>query len=294
MHIQRQNEAFAYRLAADLTKKFVNDLHREFKEWHKTRPDRKRGDWMQNMGVRGWPNVERFLEDRYPESCRGLDMGIEQAQEVMEGRGKRWSYPYETGPEAEAQYGYDPKAVAAGMLILHHTKNNASGRYYQIGYDENLLADIFQKRMKMQKDYEERQRKLLNANTIRCAAPEYMSDEWYQADDYAPYDDTNDGFSEPIQQLTDRLRKEFTDWATPVVESTKWGGPSDAWKPKPEELASEWPYVEQFLKERYPAAHQGLDDGREGALPVAKETPYAMSQGLGYETGPDAVAKVRL
>jgi glutaredoxin-like protein NrdH len=124
--------------------------------------------------------------------------------------------------------------------------------------------------------------------------PEYKSNEWYDDDYEAWYDDVDKGFNEPIKQLTDRLHKEFTDWATPLVEKTEWpyGG---KWKPEPADLVGEWPYVERFLKDKYPAVHRGFDMGREEALSLATDTVDKNYQNKhhtqGYPTGPDAIAQ---
>ena len=82
-----------------------------------------------------WRNIEKFLQKHYPASYRGLDMGFEEAQPILDAKSlspavkvyrerhpapPRAYRPYETGPEAYSQYGYDPREIAAGMLLLHN------------------------------------------------------------------------------------------------------------------------------------------------------------------------------
>lgn len=74
---------------------------------------------------------------------------------MVRGEASRFDAPYETGPEAESKYGYDPHQIAAAMVLLH---NKADGsRDWAIPEDMNLLTSIFTKRQKMQRDYERRQ-----------------------------------------------------------------------------------------------------------------------------------------
>lgn len=77
-------------------------------------------------------------------------------------------------------------------------------------------------------------------------------------------------------EMTQRLKQEFDDWAGPSGSKAGIG-------PWPKNLVKHWPYVEKFMKENYPAAHQGHDQGLEEAGP-------ALDAG-NYETGPEAVAK---
>ena len=192
MHIQRQSEAFAFRIAAvprtaaDLVKKYTDQLYKEFHDWL----DTERGgewpvgttrptDYTQPMGgpLTYWDNIEEFMKERYPAAYRGYRYGQEQAACALDGYGMTFpirerTVPYETGPEAVEKYGYDPKQVAAGFMYLHstvHNKARPTSRTNRIPRDIDRLSDIFQKRVDMQE--QARQRKLLNANTIRCAMP---------------------------------------------------------------------------------------------------------------------------
>ena len=169
---RKRLNANTIRCAADLTKKFIDQLQNEFTTWHQSQPNPD--DWPLYRGVGGWENVEKFLHEKYPACYRGFDYCLEQARPLMHDKGfvdnGKYQQPphYETGPEAEAKYGYDPKAVAAGMILLHNKENDWHGdRGSRIDVDTRLLNDIFQKRVMMQHEYE--QRKLVNANTIRCA-----------------------------------------------------------------------------------------------------------------------------
>lgn len=212
MEIQRQSEAFAYRLAAppvsrhystkvlqgihktaaDLVKDYTDNLYKEFHDWATQRgvvpvgfPAGHEDEWDYTKPMGGpltyWDNIEGFFKERYPEAYRGFNMAEEKARPLMDTGYCGWSdqtrqaKPYETGPEAEAKYGYDPRQLAAGMMYLHtwsHSQNPQTGwRGDKLSRDIDRLSDIFQKRMQMQENA--RQRKLVNANTIRCATTYY-------------------------------------------------------------------------------------------------------------------------
>ncbi len=167
MQILTQAEQWPFRCAA-VNQDMVNRLHKEFLDWTKTRdraaPSYK--DWKQygdpDAGpIAHWRSIEDFLKDRYPASNRSLNFGHEEAGSLLDWD---WRHPdesqgmklYETGPEAEAQYGYDPKEVAATMMLLHNKSQPL--REDLVQEDEDRLVDIFNKRQKMQQNYEQRQR----------------------------------------------------------------------------------------------------------------------------------------
>jgi hypothetical protein len=91
----------------------------------------------------------------------------------------------------------------------------------------------------------------------------------------------SDGF-DPMS-VTTRLHQEFNDWATPLAQAGKIG-------PYPQNLVKHWPYVERFMKEKYPAAHNGFDMGHEEARPAINRGLKNPEKAI-YETGPDAVEK---
>lgn len=164
-------DPFSQKKAA-VNQDLVDRLHGEFKDWRKQQP---RGSIFGGGiigGIDHWPNIEMFLKDNYPAAHRGLEMGHEQAGLLMDGIppsmiegnnpdiSSQYSVgasfdPYETGPEAEAQYGYDPKEIAAAMLLLHNKSDRFRGDMSH--EDQARLNDIAQKRYQMQRDYEQRQ-----------------------------------------------------------------------------------------------------------------------------------------
>lgn len=102
------------------------------------------------------------------------------------------------------------------------------------------------------------------------------------------------------QDLVDQLHNEFHDWwhttgkAIPAQDG--WGQPSYEAHRGP---VGWWPNVENFLADRYPAAHRGFSKGWEGAQQmldskkdknVYGETPEEDRVISPYETGPDAEA----
>lgn len=167
MKIQRQRDAYAYRLASNkydpAVYKLTDRLQGEFEDW-----------WAGAMKQRGfkhdcrepfdqWGEIELFLKDKYPAAYRGLNMGMEKAQPLIDQQKGHFGDPvphshdpYPTGPDAIAQHGYDPKEIAAGMLLLHNEAHGYRTDLTQIDHDR--LFDIAQKRSKMQRDYESRQK----------------------------------------------------------------------------------------------------------------------------------------
>jgi ribosomal protein S18 acetylase RimI-like enzyme len=147
---------------AAVNRKLVNRLYSEFHDWWGTNKDdlyfteRNNG----GMGPLGhWPNIEAFLADHYPAAHRNLDMGMEAAQPLMDGKGLYGDRvpdapTYETGQAAVDLHGYDPKEIAASMLLLHNGVNPQRGDMAQ--HDQDRLNDIFDKRVKMQRTHEQR------------------------------------------------------------------------------------------------------------------------------------------
>jgi hypothetical protein len=134
-------------------KKFVKKLHGEMKQWAKEAHEDDFGGDPSDPAY-NWEDIESFLKNRYPAAHRGMEMGMEDARPLVHGEPSSFDAPYETGPEAEGKYGYDPRQVAAAMVLLH---NKADGdRDWAIPQDMGLLVDIFTKRQQMQRDYEQR------------------------------------------------------------------------------------------------------------------------------------------
>lgn len=172
-------------------KKFVKKLHGEMKQWaREAHEDDFAGD--PSDPAYYWEDIESFLKNRYPAAHRGMEMGMEDARPLVHGAPSSFDAPYETGPEAEGKYGYDPHQVAAAMVLLH---NKADGdRGWAIPEDMGLLVDIFTKRQQMQRDYERRQ----GAAWRTAATPEEARDEGgegYQPDPFM--DSWNEDISPP-------------------------------------------------------------------------------------------------
>lgn len=178
--MQRNYEQRNARLktAADLAKEYTDQLNDEFHDWAIKRgkvpvgfPAGSENEWDYTKPMGGpltyWDNIEGFFKERYPEAYRGFNMAEEKARPLMDNGRATWSAetmrakPYETGSEAEAKYGYDPKALAAGMIYLHNWAHAQSAqnswRGDKLPRDINRLNDIFQKRQQMQRNYEQNQ-----------------------------------------------------------------------------------------------------------------------------------------
>lgn len=160
--IPQAGDALVPRFAA-VTQNLVDRLHDEFKDWHRQQPKGSIFGGGMIGGLNEWPNIERFLKDRYPAAHRGLDMGYEEAGHVLLDGHSPMPYmvdsgmdtrPYETGPEAEATHGYDPKEIAAGMLLLHNKTDRFRGDMSQ--EDQARLNDIARKRFDMQRAHDRR------------------------------------------------------------------------------------------------------------------------------------------
>lgn len=140
---------------AALAKTLVDNLEDEYADWW------DQTGWGGKARINSWPHVEEFLKDRYPAAHRGLSYGFEEARPLLDWD---WRHPdedpgqlqrYQTGPEAIAQHGYDPKEVAAAMLLLHNESDPS--RADLSDEDQQRLVDIAEKRTKMQRDFERRQ-----------------------------------------------------------------------------------------------------------------------------------------
>jgi ribosomal protein S18 acetylase RimI-like enzyme len=150
---------------AAVTQDLVDRLHNEFHQWwHDTGYDEiQKGQTQSERGpIQWWPNVEEFLSEKYPAAHRGYDNGLEEAGSNLRGlspmpyqqQSGMDTTPYDTGPEAVARHGYDPKEIAAGMLLLHNKAHPFRGDLAE--EDQVRLNDIFNKRQQMQRDYEQR------------------------------------------------------------------------------------------------------------------------------------------
>ncbi len=262
---------------AAVTQNLVDRLHGEFKDWHRQQPKGSIFGGGMIGGINEWPNIERFLKDRYPAAHRGLDMGYEEAGHVLLDGHSPMPYmvdsgmdtrPYETGPEAEATHGYDPKEIAAGMLLLHNKTDRLRGDMSQ--EDQARLNDIAQKRYQMQRAHEQRQQLGALIKTAAELAHEYAR----------------------------QLHDEFHDWArndADWLHGSKTTDVPDYTKPMGGPLCY-WENVEKFLKDRYPAVHRDYRFGEETARPVLDNKrvtfpPMHAGDHEPYETGPEAVAR---
>ena len=155
---------------AALDHDLTNRLDKEFHQWWDENGEEPEDFFGESSGdedgygadpnsyaVRGplgnWPNIENFLKDRYPAAHKDLEFGDEEASIGLDGK---WvNDKYETGPQAIHQHGYDPKEIAAGMLLLHNSSHPGRGDWYE--EDQKRLNDIAQKRFQMQRNYDQRQ-----------------------------------------------------------------------------------------------------------------------------------------
>jgi GNAT superfamily N-acetyltransferase len=163
--IDRHNARVAMRRMriAAFNQELIDRLRGEYHDWYD-----ENGNEALNWAGRGplgnWRQIENFMKTKYPAAHRGLNAGQESVMPLLDfgsrvlsplNGQKDTTAPYETGPEAFKQYGYDPKEVAAGMLLLHNQSHPQRGD--MLDYDIDRLSDIAQKRSEMQRNYEQRQ-----------------------------------------------------------------------------------------------------------------------------------------
>lgn len=219
---QQMQRAYEQRTAA-FNQEFVDNLKREFHDWHKQQPKGSIFGGGMIGGLNEWPNIEKFLKDKYPAAHRNLNMGHEQAGLLMDGfdpSGIEGGDPYssdhmpeasfdayETGPEAINRYGYDPKEIAAGMLLLHNKTDRFRGDMSH--EDQQRLVDIAQKRFTMQRDYEQRQNTAAHRTAMPAPMPEGITFHHYGEDD----------------RLPKWMRRLDIDLETPAVEARHNGKP---------------------------------------------------------------------
>ena len=263
MHIQRQADSFAYRMAV-YNQELVDRLKSEFDDWWENADIEpwRRSDPHGRGPIGDWKNVESFLRERYPYASTSGDiyMGWEQVglgrlDRTFSENEMRYErkYPFETGPDAIKAYGYDPREVAASMLLLHNQTHPGRQGPEFTEKDQARLVDIYNKRQQMQRDYEQRAKQAIRLahNTIRCATVN-------------PY-------------LVDKLNAKFLRWT----------------QGRNLQL-DHWPTIERFLKDEYPAVYRGHELGRENAgMLVDYPDKTIHSLGMGdrspYETGPEAI-----
>ena len=253
-------------------------LEKEFHGWYGEHGNEKL-NWAGRGPLGNWRQIENFLKDKYPEAHRGLEAGVESARPVLDDSPRPGdaaaTLPYQTGSDAIAQHGYDPKEIAAGMLYLHNRTHPGRQDPGWLTMDTDRLVDIARKRSEMERQYEQRS---AAANRTTPISPSPLTDD-----------------------IIYGISREFTDWA----KENKKGNPYDdrAWEkrqrgqiPKTRGPIGYWPNVEEFLKERYPAGHRGLTYGFEDAMPLLdyerKDEPLPWLDGKeDYETGHEAVQK---
>lgn len=171
---------------AAVNREMVDRLNGEFHDWYGANKDDLYFTERNNkgMGPLGhWPNIEEFLAERYPAAHRDLDMGMEAAQPLMDGQ-ERGLYgdrapdasAYETGQAAVDLHGYDPREVAASMLLLHNGANPSRGDMAQV--DQDRLNDIARKRFDMQRAHDRRTHQAAKPRGGDCyqAAGRYILD----------------------------------------------------------------------------------------------------------------------
>jgi ribosomal protein S18 acetylase RimI-like enzyme len=243
----------------------IKRLEREYHAWYGENGNEGL-DYSGRGPLGNWRNIENFMKDKYPAAHRGLNAGQESVMPLLDfgsrvlsplnGR-EDTTAPYETGSDAIRQHGYDPKEVAAAMLLLHNrTHPHRSDLEY---YDTDRLVGIARSRSRMQQDYEQR--------NARLAAV--------------------------TQGLVDRLHDEFHDWYDQNKDELFFQVPNN----NGQGPLGHWPNIESFLADRYPAANKGHEMGMEEAargLDGLSPMPYQLrghADLTPYDTGPEAVER---
>lgn len=154
----------------------LQKLHDDFHDWYAENGN-ERLNWAGRGPLGNWHQIENFLKDRYPAAHKNITTGKEQAGHLLDtghigedgtdycpkcedhpfdkkncaycgGTGQPPSpLAYETGPDAVARHGYDPKEVAAGMLLLHNRTHPHRSDLEQ--GDNDRLSEIARMRSQM-------------------------------------------------------------------------------------------------------------------------------------------------
>lgn len=168
------------RLAAN--EDLLSQLHDEFHGWYAEHGNEKL-NWAGRGPLGNWHQIENFLKDRYPEAHKGITTGKEEAGSLLDtgqlgpdgdycpkchGRGFHLlrtneacpscngsgkpdqPMAYATGPDAVDRHGYDPKEIAAGMLLLHNRTHSERSDLEQ--GDNDRLSEIARMRSQMQRE----------------------------------------------------------------------------------------------------------------------------------------------
>lgn len=212
--IPEAGEALVPRFAA-FDQDLIDRLRGHYLDWYGENGDERLEGHHPDFGSLGpfsnWHNIEQFMRSEYPAAHRGLSVGLEGTGRLLDtgfnsnepgrdnctgcygsGRDRRTGQAcercggtgvsdeplaYETGPDAVATHGYDPKEVAAGMLLLHNQSQPQRGDMLDMDIDR--MSDIAQKRFDMQRAYEQR-----NARTAMPApTPRGMTFHYYPDDE---------------------------------------------------------------------------------------------------------------
>jgi hypothetical protein len=216
-------------------KNLLQNLENEFHGWYAENGNEKL-NWAGRGPLGNWHQIENFLKDRYPAAHKGITTGKEETGHLLDngqlgpdgdycptchGQGHHVLYTdrtcvscggtgkpdqplaYETGPDAIARHGYDPKEIAAGMLLLHNRTHNLRSDMEQA--DNDRLSEIARMRSQMQPREAARRRELIAsldyADIIRLAG------------DGMSWEDT---ISHINQVLADGEPEEYNDGIEPV------------------------------------------------------------------------------
>jgi hypothetical protein len=167
-----QNHTAAKLIVAALNEETIGKLHSEFRDWWRSGDGpaafnshplivwcrkqnqesyRRIQNEMKRRGPIGWwPNVENFLKQKYPAAHKNFEAGLEDAVFWLDKGGV-----YDTGQDSISQHGYDPREIAAGMVFLHNESHPFRGDMAQ--KDQQRLTDIYNKRVQMQEEYNQKQ-----------------------------------------------------------------------------------------------------------------------------------------
>jgi hypothetical protein len=177
--LKKAGAVLRWKTAAAVHEELLGQLHDQFHDWYNEHGN-ERLNWAGRGPLGNWHQIENFLKMHYPEAHRGITTGKEEAGKVLdtgfigEGadhcptcEGSEFGHfnknncttcngtglparpmAYETGPDAVDKYGYDPKEIAAGMLLLHNRTHNLRSDMEKGDLDR--LSEIARNRSNMQ------------------------------------------------------------------------------------------------------------------------------------------------
>lgn len=198
--LKRAGAVLRGKTAAAVHEEMLGQLHDQFHDWYNEHGN-ERLNWAGRGPLGNWHQIENFLKMHYPEAHRGISTGKEEAGKVLDTgfigdgvdhcttcEGSEFGHfnknncttcngtglparpmAYETGPDAVGKYGYDPKEIASGMLLLHNRTHPLRNNLEEGDLDR--LSEIARVRSRMQPSRTGRSRRTASHEHVEAGDP---------------------------------------------------------------------------------------------------------------------------